>query len=422
MARNKFDVDEVLEETFDFNQLKRIFKYVIPYKKQMIMTLLLMVFANCAALVGPYLTKIALDDMIPQKNIGGLGFISLIFLASLIITGVCMKLRIGAMSKIGQDVLVDIRKDLFVHLQKLPFDYYDNRPHGKILVRVVNYVNSLSDLLSNGLINLVTDILSLLIAVVFMFAIDVRLTLLSFLGIPIMLVVIMFLKNAQRKAYQRVSAKQSNFNAYIHESISGIKVTQSFAREAENTEIFREVGSQYRDAWMKSVKLNFLLWPAIDIISVGTVSAIYFVGIMMFTDSIQVGVLIAFIGYVWRFWTPIVNIGNFYNSIITAMAYLERIFETMDEEPSILDAPDAIEMPSIRGDVTFDKVTFQYDEEKVILQDVSFKVEQGNTVALVGPTGAGKSTIVSLLSRFYNVNHGSILIDNIDISQVNLHS
>ncbi|MGL4335604.1 MAG: ABC transporter ATP-binding protein, partial [Turicibacter sp.] len=224
------------------------------------------------------------------------------------------------------------------------------------------------------------------------------------------------------KAYQRVSAKQSNFNAYIHESISGIKVTQSFAREAENTEIFREVGSQYRDAWMKSVKLNFLLWPAIDIISVGTVSAIYFVGIMMFTDSIQVGVLIAFIGYVWRFWTPIVNIGNFYNSIITAMAYLERIFETMDEEPSILDTPDAIEMPSIRGDVTFDKVTFQYDEEKVILQDVSFKVEQGNTVALVGPTGAGKSTIVSLLSRFYNVNHGSILIDNIDISQVTLHS
>ncbi|HAX74211.1 MAG TPA: multidrug ABC transporter ATP-binding protein [Firmicutes bacterium] len=422
MARNKFDMDEELEETFNFEQLKQMLKYVRPYKWKMILTLILMILANCAALVGPYLTKIALDDMIPNHNVNGLAILALIFIGSLVITGICMRLRIGAMSEIGQNILVAIRSDLFAHLQKLPFDYYDTRPHGKILVRVVNYVNTLSDLISNGFINLVSDILSLLIAVGFMLAIDIRLSLISFLGIPLMMGVILSLKNAQRKAYQRVSAKQSNLNAYVHESINGIKVTQSFAREEVNTDILKNVSTQYRQAWMESVKLNFLVWPAIDIISVGTVSCIYFAGIIYFSESIAVGVLVAFIGYVWRFWSPIVNIGNFYNQIITAMAYLERIFETLDEEPSISDVQNAFEMPLIRGKVNFNQVTFEYEPEKPILKSVSFEVNPGDTVALVGPTGAGKSTVVSLLSRFYNVNKGEVLIDDLDISKATLAS
>lgn len=422
MARNKYDVDEELEESFNFGQLKRILKYVKPYQKLMCWTLFIMVLANSASLVGPFLIQQALSDKIPGQDINGLIGLSAIFLLSLIITGVCMKYRLKWISYIGQNILVDLRRDLFVHLQTLSFDYFDNRPHGKILVRVVNYVNSLSDLLSNGVMNLITDILSLIIAIGFMLAIDVRLTLISFLGIPVMILVILLLKNAQRKAHQYRSAKQSNLNAYIHESISGIKVTQSFVREDENIEILRRVSGDYRKAWLESVKLNFLLWPAIDIISVVTVSLVYIGSILYYTDLNDVGIVVGFIGYVWRFWAPIVNIGNFYNEIVTATAYLERIFETLDEKPTICDHEGAITLPNIKGAVQFNQVTFRYDESKNILNQVSFEVQPGEMIALVGPTGAGKSTIVSLLSRFYEVNEGEILIDDYNINKVTLKS
>lgn len=422
MARNKYDVDETLEEAFNFTQVKRILKYIKPYRKQMLLTLVIMILANSASLVGPYLTQQALSFKIPQKDVWGLVQLSMIFFLSLIVTGVCMKYRLKWMAYIGQNVLVDLRQDLFTHLQTLPFDYYDNRPHGKILVRVVNYVNSLSDLLSNGVMNLLTDILSLIIAIIFMLFIDVRLTCLTLLGMPVMFLVIILLKNAQRKAHQQLSAKQSNLNAYIHESISGIKVTQSFARGEENTDILRQVSKEYKKAWIQSVKLNFLLWPAIDTISILTVCLVYVGAILYFNDLRDVGIIVGFIGYVWRFWAPIVNIGNFYNQIITATAYLERIFETLDEQPDIYDAEDAEEMPSIQGQVKFKEVTFGYEADKNILQDLSFDVETGQSIALVGPTGAGKSTIVSLLSRFYDVQNGEVLIDGINIKSVKLNS
>lgn len=186
------------------------------------------------------------------------------------------------------------------------------RPHGKILVRVVNYVNSLSDLLSNGLINLITDLFSLFVILGFMFSIDLKLTFISLAGFPILAAVIFFIKNAQRKAWQNLSNKQSNMNAYIHESINGIKVTQAFSREAENKRIFREVSNNYRSSWMKAVQIQFLLWPSIENISVLTVSFIYFIGIALIGHGLTVGALIAFVGYAGMFWAPIANIGNFF--------------------------------------------------------------------------------------------------------------
>lgn len=422
MARNKYDVDEELQEGFNISHLKRLIRYMKPYKNKVLLSVALMIISSFVSLLGPYLTKIALDDIIPSGNLVNLVILSVIYALSLVLVSVFMKQRIITMGKVGQDILVDMRKDLFVNLQTLPFSYYDSRPHGKILVRVVNYINSLSDLLSNGFVNLIADIVTLIITVIFMFVLDYKLALVSLLGVPLLMTVIMSIKKAQRRAHQRLSSKQSNMNAYVHESINGIKVTQSFSREDENMRIYKDVCKQYSDAWMDSVKLNFLVWPSIDIISVASVALIYLFGILIFDSSIKVGVLVAFIGYVWRFWAPITNIGNFYNTIINAMAYLERIFETMDEKPLIHDKDGATTLPTIEGNVEFRDVTFMYEEDNPILKNININIQSGESIALVGPTGAGKSTIVSLISRFYDINEGQILIDGVDIRDVTLKS
>ena len=423
MARNKFDIDEELEAKFDSKQLKRLLGYLKPYRGKVAFTVMLMIVSSLLALLGPYLVKVSIDEMIPSGNIGGLFILALIYFVILVFNTICMKYRIRTMSYIGQSVIYNIRDDIFRHIQKLPFDYYDSRPHGKILVRVVNYVNSLSDLLSNGIINVITDAFTLVAIIVFLLVLNVKLALVCFTGLPVLAAITLLIKNAQRKAWQKVSRKQSNMNAYIHESICGMKVTQSFAREDENMNIFLGQNSEYRKSWIEAIKIQFLMWPMIDIISVTSVSAIFFAGIhWLGTGGITTGIIIAFTSYVWRFWEPISNLGNFYNSIINAVAYLERIFETIDEKPSVADLPGAVEMPQIKGAVEFKDVVFCYEKDEVILDHVSFSVRPGETVALVGPTGAGKSTIVSLVSRFYDVREGSVMIDGMDVKGVTLES
>ncbi len=422
MARNTFDVDETLEKEFNWSHYKRLGAYIKPYKKAVFKTLFVIILANLASMLGPYFTKIAIDQVIPQKNLSLLLILGAIFLFSLMIIGWCMRYRIYAITEIGQDILKDMRFSIFEHLQKLPFSYFDSRPHGKILIRVVNYINTLSDLLSNGLINLISDLFNVIITLIFMLFIDVKLTLYSLLLLPVLFVMVLFIQGKQRKAYQELSNKQSNLNAYIHESISGIKITQSFAREDENFQIFNEVSEEYRQSFMKAVRVQYLLWPAVQNISVITTCFIYFVGIRQLGVSVTTGTLIAFIGYINNFWNPVINIGNFYNSLITATAYLERIFETMDVVPEIQDAPHAIELPPIKGTVDFQHVYFRYEEGKNILTDVSFHIEPGQTIALVGPTGAGKTTIINLLSRFYDVNEGAVKIDGYDVRDVTLRS
>ncbi|HEM0355379.1 TPA: ABC transporter ATP-binding protein [Listeria monocytogenes] len=422
MARNKFDIDEELETAFSAAHLKRILVYVKPYQKSIYITLFVILLANVATMIGPYLTKIVIDDTIPNKNMTQLFWIGVIFIVSVIVTGLCMRYRIRSITLIGQDILKDMRTAIFGHLQKLPFSYFDSRPHGKILIRVVNYINMLSDLLSNGLINLISDILSVIVTLGFMLMIDPVLTLYSLALIPVLFVIVMVIKTAQRKAYQVLSNKQSNMNAYIHESIAGIKVTQSFSREEENFEIFTEVSNEYRRSWMKAVKIQFLLWPGVQNIAVMTTCLIYFVGIKGYGVDVSTGTLIAFIGYVGNFWNPVINIGNFYNSLITATTYLERIFETMDVEPDIKDISNAKKMPPIVGNVDFKDVYFRYEEGVDILKGINFHVDAGESIALVGPTGAGKTTIINLLSRFYNINSGEILVDGENVEEVTLRS
>lgn len=421
MARNKYNVDEELEVGFNLEYLKRLLKYMKPYKTKILTSVLLMLLSSSISLIGPVIVKTALDVYIPNKNIGGLVLLSILYVIIFISIAVIMRHRMYTMGEVGQNILVDIRHDLFRNLQYVPFNYYDSRPHGKILVRVVNYINSLSDILSNGFVNLIADMVTLVMTIIFMSFLSIRLTLVTLICIPILLVVMLSIKNAQRRAHQKVSAKQSNLNAYIHESINGIRVTQSFSRKNENMEIYKDLCNECSDSWMKAVRLNFLVWPSIDTISVISISLIYIFGILVFADGISLGLLTAFISYVWIFWAPITNIGNFYNTLINAMAYLERIFEAMDEEPEF-DKEDAISLQDINGDVKFKNVYFEYEENSPILENINMKINAGEKIALVGPTGAGKTTIVNLLSRFYRIKSGNILIDGVDINEVTLKS
>lgn len=424
MARNKFDVDEELVSSFNFGYVKRILKYVKPYNKQMVAALVITLLASVVSLLAPYLIKVTLDDMIPNKNFRGIYWITVIYIATLIINGICLNKKIMIMSEVGQSVILNMRRDLFIHLQELPFTYYDSRPHGKILVRVVNYINGLSDLLSNGIINTITDMLSLFIIVGFMLAIDVRLTIICILGLPLLIGAAFLIKTAQRRAWQTMSSKLSNLNAYMHESISGIKVTQSFTREKENGKIFNNLNTAYKTSWLKTMRVQFLMGIFVDSISVFVIAFVYILGVRWMNQGtgITVGVLVAFMGYIGRFWAPIANLANTYNSVINAMAYLERIFETMDEKPVVHDLPAAVDMPEIKGKVEFKNVDFSYDDGKRILDNISFTAEEGESIAIVGPTGSGKTTIINLISRFYNLESGAILIDGIDIKNVTLKS
>lgn len=425
MARNRYDMDEVLEDSFDINQLKRLAGYIAPYKKRMAFVIVLMLSSSALTMLVPIFFQRIMDIAIPAKDMKAVIIYCILTLLIALYSAVSLRMKIKNMSVIGQNIIHDLRSDIFCHLQKLPFSYYDDRPHGKIQVRVVNYVNSLSDLLSNGIVNTFTDLCNLIFILIFMLIEDVRLTLVCLCGLPVLAVLIVFIKKRQRKAWQIQSNKQSNLNAYIAESINGIRVTQSFVREQENTGIFNNLSQSYRHAWMRAVAYNFTLWPSIDIISTVTTSFIYVLGVRWIlapSSTLTVGVLIAFTAYISRFWQPINTLASFYNSLLTAISYLERIFETIDEPVLVKDAPDAVKMPPIKGEITFDNVSFSYEEGHKILDSINFTAKQGETYAIVGPTGAGKTTIVNLISRFYNVDSGRVLIDGVDISKVTLHS
>lgn len=421
--RNTYKEDEILETPFDIHHLMRAFVYIKNYAGKMIFALFLSAVGGITGLFAPMITQRALDVAIPQKDKQMLFSLIFVLIGCYIVSVLFTTLRQRIMTKVGQDIIFDIRKDIFEHLQRLPFQYYDDRPHGKILVRVVNYVNSVSDMLSNGLINVILELLNLIFIVIFMFMVDVKLSLVVLAGVPVLAVFMFWIKNKQRRAWQNVSNKNSNLNAYLQENIVGARVTQIFAREDENAEIFEMLSDRARDAWMEAVRYSNLVWPGIDSISVVIRAGIFIFGLIVFGQGNEtVGTIIAISSYASRFWQPIMNLGNIFNNFINNIAYLERIFETLDEPVTVDDAEDAIEMPDIKGQVVFENVTFGYEEGQTVLDNVSFTVNPGESVALVGPTGAGKSTIVNLISRFYNINSGRVLIDGVDISKVTLKS
>lgn len=423
MARNKFDVDETLETPFDIRHLKRALVYVARYKKKVALSLTLSAIAVIVGLLSPLIVQNAIDnymgstETIPQLLLSGAAV-----LVCIVVSVIFSKLRSKMMTEVGQDIVYDIRKDLFEHMQRLSFEYYDSRPHGKILTRIINYINSISDLMTNGLINFVLEIFNLIFITIFMFFVCWQLALVTMAGLPVFAAVMLIIKNHQRKAWQQVSNKSSNMNAYLHESIVGVRISQMFVREEENAEINDKLAKAYKKSWIKAVSFSNMVWPTTDIISIIVRAGIFAVGLLMMGDAITLGTILAMTDYSARFWQPLMNLSNLMNTFINAVAYLERIFEMMDEPIAVDDIEGAVEMPEIKGDVHFENVTFAYEESVNILENLSFDVKAGESVALVGPTGAGKTTIVNLISRFYNINCGTVRIDDSDISQVTLKS
>ncbi len=423
MARNRFDVDEDLESPFDITHFRRAMVYIKRQQKPMIIALVLSILSAGIGLTAPLIMRHVIDVTIPDKDVGGLWFWSGMTLATIVVSVVLAAIRGRIMTRVGQDIIYEIRSDLFKHLQSLPFKYYDDRPQGKIMVRVVNYVNSVSDVLSNGIINFILEILNLLFIAAFMFALDVRLSLLTLAGLPVFVGVMLLIKTRQRRAWQAVSNKSSNLNAYLQESISGIGVTQIFTREPHNEQIYQRLAFNFRKEWMRAVTLNGLIPFTVDNLATVVSTLVYVVGLLALgPEEVSFGVILAMGAYVWRFWQPILNLSNLYNQFINSVAYLERIFETLDEPVTVKDAPGARQLPQVAGGVTFDNVTFGYDTGVNILERLSFDVKPGESIALVGPTGAGKTTIVNLISRFYDVTGGRILVDGEDIAEVTLQS
>ncbi|MFQ8599343.1 MAG: ABC transporter ATP-binding protein [Oscillospiraceae bacterium] len=424
MARNKYDIDETLESPFNLQHLKRSFVYIRRHGREMILALVLSIISALCALVAPLFTEHVLDVTVPNKDTKELALISLVLVVLLVAQVLLATWRGRIMTRVGQSIVHDIRYDLFEHLQQLSFQYYDSRPHGKILVRVVHYVNNVSDMLSNGIINFILEIVNLIFITIFMFTVNVRLSLVVLAGLPLLAVIMCILGPKQRRAWQAFSNKNSNLTAYLNESISGMRVTQIFTREEENEKIFTKLSVDCNKTFMRAAMVSNLVWFSVDNISQIISAVIYLTGALWMgaAGMVSFGTLVVMGNYSWRFWQPILNLSNLYNNLINTIAYLERIFETIDEPVSIQNAPDAYELPPIEGAVTFDDVVFEYEPDTPVLEHVSFTVAPGESVALVGPTGAGKTTVVNLISRFYDLKSGRVLIDGHDISKVTLRS
>jgi len=429
MARNKFDVDETLETPFQAKHLKRTFDYIKRHGAKMLLALILSALASVSSMYIPKVTQQVLDVVVPNKDLQLLWKLALLFVGIVIISIIFTVIRSRLMAHVSQEIIYDIRKDLFAHLQRLPFSYYDSRPAGKILVRVINYVNSVSDILSNGIINIILEIINLVFIVIFMYTTNATLATIVVAGLPFFLAFIIYIKPRQRKAWQAQSNKNSNYNAYLAESIDGVKVSQYFTRQEVNKSIMQRLATACRTVWMRAIRISNTVWLTSETITQIVFTMLYIAGVYWLTggEMVSFGVILAMSQYVGRFWQPITNLANIYNNFVNNLAYLERIFETMDEPVTVDDAPDAATLPEIDGRVDFEKVTFAYEEGINILENMDLHVKAGESIALVGPTGAGKSTIVNLLCRFYNINDGSISVyDNegnaYDISKVTLHS
>lgn len=423
MPINNFREDEDLKESLNLTLIRRLLSYLKPYGGAVARTLLLMAVAIAVELANPYLLKIGIDKFIKAGDSRGLIILGLVMILMNAVAMVCSRFRITIMGRVSNSILLTIRQQLYSHIQKLSFSFFDNRPAGKILARIIGDVNSLNDLFTNSVTSLVPELVKITLVAVIMLTMNFRLGLVALAALPFLIIVMFMISTVSRKRWQVHRKKNSNMNAFTHEDFSGIRVVQSFAAEKETSGIFLKLLDEWRRAFVRAVMMNDMFWPTVDLSwGVGTILVFWTGASLIQTGSITPGLLVAFSGYVSMFWQPIMNISNFYNQLVTNMSGAERIFEILDIEPDIRDRTEARTMPRIKGDVSFRNVTFGYDEGQKVLSNVSFDVKAGQTIALVGSTGAGKTTIVNLISRFYEVTSGNVLIDGINVNNVTLES
>lgn len=423
MSFNSYKDDEQSANRSKIQTLKRLLGYLLVYKWQITLVLVVMGYGVTVRLMNPLIIESAIDDYIGQNDFKGLYRLlaaALILNLTLVVT---VKLRMYIMAKVCNRILLTIRQELYTHIQKLDFAFFDSRPTGKILSRIIGDINSLKDVLSNCVTTLVPDGIKVIAVIVIMVCKNPALAFASLLTLPFMAAATFYIEYRAHPRWQIFRKKSANLNAFIHEDMAGIRIIQSFHAEKETEDTFDELLEEHRNAFFDAVRMSDAFGSVIDFSwGLGCIF-LYFTGIVILgVDAVSVGTFIAFGTYLNMFWQPIHNISNFYNQLVTNIAGAERIFEILDTKPGIADGAEAVQMPEIAGEVVFDHVDFSYDDKVKVLDDVSFTIQPGETIALVGPTGAGKTTIVNLISRFYEVTGGTVKIDGRDVREVALES
>ncbi|GAA0075651.1 ABC transporter ATP-binding protein [Clostridium sp. CTA-5] len=423
MSRNTIKKDEKTTRRSKKELIKNLLVYLRPYKKESLLVIVLMLYVMLCGVLNPYLLKVAIDNKVANGDIKGLINIGIILIGLNLVAWIVSVIRWKKIYFITNNILLNIRGELYTHIQTLSFDFFDSRPVGKILARVVGDVNSLKNLFNQSIQMLIPQILNLVLLSIAMLMLNVKLALVCIILLPILGVAMFCIEIFSRRRWEVYRAKRSNLNAFTHEEFSGVKVVQSFAKEKDTNDDFQKLVTEQKKRWNAAVRLNDLFWPLVELSSGIAIVVVLAVGYkLVISREIEIGTLIAFSMYSGMFWRPIMNLSSFYNTLITNLSAADRIFDILDVKPGIVDAYNAKKIGEINGMVEFKNVSFAYEEGNDILKNVSFKINPGEKIALVGATGAGKSTIVSLLSRFYDVTSGQILVDGKDISKVELES
>jgi ATP-binding cassette subfamily B multidrug efflux pump len=407
---------------------RRLLGYLRPYWQRLLAILVLVVIAAASQALGPLLIGVAIDGAIAQRDGGELNRLMLLLLVVYVAGLAAGRYQFMLMGEVGQQVLAQLRSEIFAALQRMSLRFFDRRPPGELMSRVVNDTEVITQLMGQGLVQVLGSLFGLIGILVAMIALDWRLALASFVVIPVMLWMTGLFSQLSRRAFRRTRATIGDVSADIQEEIAGVKVAQAFTRTALNQQRFAERNAANRDANVNATAITSAFMPAVDILSTVAVAIVAgFGGWLVLQDAVTIGVVVAFLTYVQQFFRPVQALSAFYTTAQSALAAAERIFALLDTPPDLVDAPDAQELPRIEGRVEFDHVWFSYgarpgeqpvDEERYVLKDICLVAEPGQTIALVGPTGAGKTTLVNLIGRFYDVSAGAVLIDGVDVRRV----
>jgi ATP-binding cassette subfamily B protein len=418
------ELEEIQERPFNYAYFKRLMSYLKPYRRELAVVFGMILLGTVVTLIEPLIVAWIIDDAVPRKDYAMIWLLTALGLVMRLIVWGISHLRMYRISAIGQSVLHDLRKQLFDHIQLLSLRFYDSRPVGKIMSRITSDVGTINELLNGGLTTILIEGLSLIGIIVIMLAINWQLALVSFAISPSFYFLFGKLHPKIESTWVNVRRSASNMNANLNESVNGVRVSQAFAREERNIARFEKINQWNRNINVRAVKLDNLIWPLIDFIGVaGTALLMWFGAKQVIEGTISLGIILAFINYLWRFWGPVSALSKVYSQVLSAMASAERIFEFIDTPPEVKDKPDAKAMPPVTGAVSFENVSFRYSStDKSALNGVSLHVKAGQTVAIVGPTGAGKTTIVNLIMRFYDPTEGNVKIDGIDLRDVTLES
>jgi ATP-binding cassette, subfamily B, multidrug efflux pump len=425
LKRFQYSTDQVIDKPFNWQQMLRLFGYMLPYKTSLVPLSIAMVLITTAVrLAIPILIGIyTLDRAVKNKDANMLFWLVALITGLYSISYIANIYRIRWMNQLGQNVIYDLRKHLFTHVQNLSHRFFDQRSAGSILVRIMNDINSLQELFTNGVINLLMDMVLLIGIFFILFSLSPQLTLAIMVILPIMFLISTKLRKNIRRSWQDVRLKQSKLNSHLNESIQGIRVTQSFTQEKENMVFFDGINDETFQSWKSASQKNAMFRPMVELTNaLGTAVLIWYGASLIQNDTITIGVFVSFAFYLGMFWEPISRLGQVYNQLLMGMASSERIFEFLDEKPIVSESKNPIELNDLKGEIHFEKAVFSYDDKRTALKGINLEIKAGQTVALVGHTGSGKTTIANLISRFYDPTSGKVKVDGHNLKDVSLNS